>query len=347
MHYAWSANASLARKEWMKNYRYQGGWPALRKCWQGTKRLVTESSPLPLSTEQHPQIDVVAFSVIPKLTALWADFMLEAVLATKSRVIIGDCSGGFEPFQATSDLHTMPLLNYPHGEKLDLFMSKVCRGEFVIICDDDVFWLNPTPWHWAKRQFEANSNVAVVSLKPRSRISTVLAGKVGQPMGSYCIIIRREYWHKEQLSFAVKHLPRNLEYDWFFDTADFANVQLLERGYEIIIAPAEIQQQLVPFDGTSSWTMRIQQRLGRIQRYLTSPLRQEKAYAAIYACRGLSEILGRRYPLLSDYSLVPEKLMGRAEHICRGYLDKSQIHAIENRVAVKLGLLDIHLPEPK
>ena len=89
---------------------------------------------------------------------------------------------------------------YAHGEKLDLFLQKVCSSKFILICDDDIFWLDQSPIAWALDKLKEDPKTVVVSLMPRGHSSELMQEKVGRPMGSYCLVINRELWLKENLS---------------------------------------------------------------------------------------------------------------------------------------------------
>ena len=279
-------NLKFIIKEWRKNYRYQKGIVSLARCLMGTARLLTNNSGR-RERDLNPKVDCITFSVLPKLTALWAIFIEHAIPSQPRRVIVGDCSGEFCALDGNQLLTVFPLLNYPHGTKLDLFIEKVCTAEYVVVCDDDVFWLDTLPWQWAISQFESDPKISVVSLMPRDHVSSVLKDKVTTPMGSYCLILRREIWLREDLSFKIVYPPPEEGYDWFYDTADYANLELLKRGYRVVIAPPEIRKHLVTFEGISQWGLKIQESSGNIRERLDGiTIRIEKAFRTILVLKG-------------------------------------------------------------
>jgi len=330
----------LAKKEWLRNYRYQGGVVAAGRCFVGTVNLWRRhSSLLKLKAHERQLVECITFSVIPRLTLLWAAFIRKAVVPEQFRVIVGDCSGGFRPYQVDKSIHSLPLLNYRHGKKLDMFLKDVSTAKYVIVSDDDVFCLSSFPWHWVSEQFEADPLVAVVSLMPRDRVSSVLRNKLEHPMGSYCLAIRREIWLQEALSFEIVYPLDDADYDWFYDTADYANVQLLKRGYKVIIAPIEIREYFITFEGVSTWLLKIQENSGDItENVRDNPLRQEKALRAILIADGISTLLQQIYddPQLD---LTPKPLLIRARAICVGLLPQSRVREISEEVSRSIEIL--------
>jgi len=288
----------------------------------------------------EPKVNCVTFSVVPRLTALWAVFIERAIFSRPLEVFIGDCSGGYRPLTSTPLIRVFPLFNYTHGTKLDLFLRKVCRAPYVVINDDDVFWLDETPWEWALAQFEKDPSVAVVSLVPRERVTGVLKGKVDQPMGSHCLVLRRKIWLKEALSFKIVNPQPDEDFGWIYDTADYANVELIRRGYKVIIAPPEVRAHLVAFDGTSAWALKIQENSGKILKNLAGiGVRHEKAFRTILVTRGLSDVLATYYPEKGGSQLCPSQLLAEAERTCQGLLSQQGMCEIGREVESQLSLI--------
>jgi len=288
----------LVRNNWRKSYKLHGGVRAAARCLAGQLAL---QSGLPLKRQGHaPTVEIVTFSVVPWMTALWARLISSSLASSNidaGEIVIGDCCGGFGPKHRqlikAHDLRIYFCLNDHHGVKIDLFLDRVCRAPYVLIADDDVFWLNSQPLAWALSQLEANPNIAAASLWPRRNPSSVLrhAG-ISQPMGSHCLLIRRELWRRQNLSFAVAPPPPGVT-DWVYDTGDLANQQLLERGFKIAIAPPEIEKHLLAFEGVSSWILKLQahsrERLTTVLGEI--PIRRQKAWQALFLARGLASLI--------------------------------------------------------
>src|SRR5690606_20839855 len=125
-------------------------------------------------------------------------------------------------------------LNRPHGQKIDFFLKNYITSEYVLLCDDDVLLVDPVGVEWAMDRLLSNPNMAAVSLKPRTRFKWPIDGKEFSPMGTYCVLFRPKVFHSEGLSFRTRHepSPTPLSYRGEYDTGDYANVELLRRGYE-------------------------------------------------------------------------------------------------------------------
>src|SRR5436190_3701641 len=109
----------LIRAEWSKNYAHHGGIVAVGNALRGPRRVrrgdYADSTPR--------SVEVVTFSVVPGMTALWARLINDAIPVEGLRVLIGDCTGGGVWGALDREVTVIPLLNYQHGEKLDLFMG--------------------------------------------------------------------------------------------------------------------------------------------------------------------------------------------------------------------------------
>ncbi len=283
-----------ARENWGKNHKYQGGLGSLFRCWRGQRALERRVPAGP--SDSIGGIEVLTFSVVPWLTALWGRSLQAALSAKGHRLLVGDCSGGFRggwlPFVDRGPIRVLPCLNHHHGEKLDLFVSKVCSSELVMVCDDDIFWLRDEPLTWALERFAQDPTLAVVSLAPRTLISSALEGRVEEPMGSSCLLIRRSIWQREGCSFRMAPDPRGE--DWFFDTCDRANVELLDRGFQIEIAPPEIRRGLVPLEAVSAWILKAQKHPPRrLAQIADLPIRRTKAFRALVTAHRLAHLAGR------------------------------------------------------
>lgn len=323
--------AELMLANWRKNHRHHGLLAAPRCCY-GMSSL-RRMSPLP-ELPRDEGVDCVTFSVVPNLTALWARVMKAAIPGGKARIWIGDCSGGFSAsHHFAPGIRAFPIINYLHGLKLDVFFEKFVRSEYFAISDDDVFWVDQTPWQWAMEQFSRDPKLAVVSLVPRMRFTWDLGGREHRPMGSYCLIIRREIWKKEGLSFQAvpKPSPSKGSYAGLYDTCDFANVQLIERGYNIAIAPPEIRDHLAAFKGVSSAALRIQKDppAGYAQEFRDGPIPMVET---CLAARELSRIVRSVAPPGHNPELVDPALAQRAEHALGPMLTAGERSVIEARV---------------
>jgi hypothetical protein len=334
------ATSHLIKVNWRKNYRHQGGASALSRCLVGTLRLRATSS---WKNRAVHQVDCLTFSVVPRMTAIWAAFIHRAITSSTKRVIVGDCSGGFHRArQPGLEATVIPFLNYGHGQKLDIFMQKVCQAEYVVVSDDDVFWLDNVPWDWVMASFEANSRLAIASLVPRERFRWNINGEFRQPMGSYCLVLRREIWLRENLSFKQVALPspNPKSYKGQYDTADFANLELLRRGYEVVVAPPEIRSHLAVFKGLSSGLVRIQK--DPDDGFLDQLDKPEALLYVAYAVQGLGQIAAELWPACKPHIVSPG-LLNKVQEALEPHLTGDEIKEIQTRVNDQLNLMSTSL----
>lgn len=242
------------RKNLYINYRFHGGLLAAWRCFWGT--LISHFPSFPITKNSPDQMDVLTFSVVPSLTLIWLAFIKRIHLSTPLKVYIGDCSGGIKSKAKKSygGLNIVPYINDAHGQKLDLFIRRYCHAEYILVSDDDVFFLSDAPLVWGLAQMRADPNLAVISFVPRERFAWQINGEEHMPMGSYCLLIRHSIWQRENLSFRTVHepSPNPNSYRGEYDTADFANVALIRNGYRVLIAPPEIRAGILIRKGLSS-----------------------------------------------------------------------------------------------
>jgi len=147
------------------------------------------------------------------------------------------------------------MVNWYHGRKLDFILRRL-SSEFVLICDDDRYVVSdPSEVMPAFHE----EKCVVVSLAPRTWWRFDIDGVMHPAMGSYSLLIQRDRFRNLDLRFASPPTSTTSEQipadgaraPQGFDTADFANLQLLRRGYRVdtSIAPGRF---VVGFDAMSS-----------------------------------------------------------------------------------------------
>ncbi len=322
--------ARLLYADWWKVYRYHGSRSAWT-CLRGSRNLARTAT---RSTAAGVQF--LTFSVVPRLTSLWLASLHRAFGADCPQVTIGDCSGALDRHLAPSPSVTiLPLLNQHHGEKLDLLVERACSGQLLVVCDDDIFWLDREPLDWALAQLQHDERLAVVGVVPKAKVSSVLQGKVELPMGSL-MVLRRDLWLREGLSFRVRDPEPGDAARWIYDTGEYAQVELGRRGYRVALGGTEQRRHLVAFEAISSWALKVQKRRGRIAPAIANvPLRQEKLLRVVAVARGLAEIVRATCPEVSA-DLVPAPLLDRAEAIGQRHLGAERDAAIRHEAAEEL-----------
>ena len=230
------------------------------------------------TSEPADNVQSVTCSVVPGLTRIWSTLFLRATEDWQTEVIMADCSGGTAAWASSEPrIQRIPLFNASHGAKLDLLVSRVCSARLVVISDDDIFWMDGKALGWAIEQLESRPRLAAVSFYPRESTKPILAGKVDQPMGSFCLVIRREVFVREGISFACVATGDG-SYEHTYDTADRAHLELLNRGYEIEIAPEASNGSLCTIEGVSTWSLKLQKHGVKVVKQLQTSLRAEKAF---------------------------------------------------------------------
>ena len=255
-----------------KNYKFSGGIKSLIKCIFNTLLIQLRRN----KVEESEKIEILTFSILPSITLHWLNILTKIFPSKNIKYTVGDCSGSFRGRRYYPDLRHVPFINLEHGVKIDIFIRKVCNSEFILICDDDIFLIDRSPIDWALDKLKSNKKLAAVSLFPRpeykKRLNDYfklydginLRKDISRLMGSYCIIIRRDIWIRENLYFQQVKPENWKDVGNFFDTADYSNLKLIELGYKIEFAPKSLQNKLIFFSSLSLWGIKIQSTLGNI-----------------------------------------------------------------------------------
>jgi hypothetical protein len=324
------------RDEWQKVYRFNGGWKTELECLVGAWRVKQGKNK---TISQVGQLDAVTFSVVPKMTAVWANFSLRIARQVPMRILIADSAGSLpQVLPQQPGMQIFPVFNYHHAHKLDMFVYQVCKAPYVLVSDDDIFWLGSEAIRWALEQFEDNPNLAVVSLLPKNETPDLLKDKVQQPMGSL-FMLRRSIWLKEKLSFAVDKSPLKLGL-WIYDTGEKAQTQLLERGYDIVYLPEPLRQDFVALKGISTWVLKAQKHRGNLRSHIQEHVGlQEKVFQMLVSARRLGAMFSKIYPQYPDANLTHPIFLDKVEHLCRELLDVETMNAIESEINQKMDTL--------
>lgn len=330
----------LLWRNWGINYRYNGGLPAAWRCLHGSQ--VLRRGKFTRTEIRPPLADVVTFSVLPQLTALWIALMNKVIDTSTMSILIADCSGSLQNHIHPGSAATLiPMLNYEHGEKMDLFLYKICQAKYVVVTDDDIFWLDKRPLQWALAQLDSDPQIASASFLPKRVARGQVDDKEHLFLGS-SFVIRRQAWLDERLSFKIDYSPRLKGRYWFYEIGELAQAALLERNYKMAAAPPEIQEDLLTFEGISHWTLKIRKRTGDLSaQFRADPrLRSKKALEAVYTARGLKELIMKYYPEAKEPGLIPERSLQRAEAGCLEILSKKEASDIQSGIEERLSRLN-------
>jgi len=254
------------------------------------------------------ELTIVTFTICPQMARLWHYRAARTFGRLAPNYAIIDSTGILRRPQFHST-RLIPMLNHQHGIKIDRILQRV-RSKYVLICDDDIFFIGLAGIEWALKQFEQSENVVAVSLKPRKRFKWTLNANEYTPMGTYCLLLRPDVIRREKLSFVPVHQPSPtpLSYKGEYDTGDFANVELLQRGYAIHALPQHLQEETyVAFHGMSVVILKMRagyrnpKSIGLDQRWVL--------YRGLSSHLRLREVYSRQFGEQSNWTMLP----GQAE----------------------------------
>jgi len=201
---------------------------------------------------------LLTFTINPDLSRLWYLFAKKS-LGDQVKLVIVDSSGKINKDQFPG-AQIICLWNFHHSKKTDYILYHVVQSRYLWLCDDDVFVMDSSALGQAQKFFHDDEKVAVVSFIPND-YDLVFDQKSHQAMGSYSIFLDRKIFLDEQLSFLpVK--SNNYQYNHgtgYYENADFANEQLLKRGYnvEFLLGEENKYEYVCGFDGVDSARIRM------------------------------------------------------------------------------------------
>jgi len=207
----------------------------LLTCGPGSLKVLFKG---PAKPKKKPLITVITFSIYPELTRIWYYFMDSTLSFLKAKnidaeMLVVDCAGGLDKNQLPNAL-VERFVNERHSRKLDFFIKRYFDSKLVLITDDDCFMLEPGSIMAAVDALLNEEKLAAYSLFPRPDWNFTINGEPMQPLGSYCVVYDREILIKERLSFGIPNV-KNPHNGRPYDTGDFLNEQLLNRGYRAAV----------------------------------------------------------------------------------------------------------------
>lgn len=246
---------------WVPYYRDPflfGALPTLRTAVTGTFNLLDNLVLRPnRQLEANAAATLLTLTINPDVTRLWHYFMRQS-LDSAVQIVIVDSSGQLKKKQFPG-AKIIRMWNFAHSRKIDYLLYHICKNQYIWLCDDDVMILNSEALTGAMNSFaDADQKIAAVSFIPND-IDLVINGKQHQGMGSYCLLIDRNVFMKERLSFSSgKSSNRNFR-SGYYDTGDYANELLLKRGYQVkfLIDPKNKYRYVCGFDGVDSARLRL------------------------------------------------------------------------------------------
>lgn len=199
---------------------------------------------------------VMTCSVSEDYARLWVHFA--SILSnTGWKLVVVDSAGDMNASKLPG-AELIRFLNLYHGRKVDILLKKTITSPIVFLCDDDKFILSDPMCNPNINSALENPQTAAISLCPRRWWWFQIEGKTHLPMGSYALIFKRDIFMKHALCFQspkgllspYKVFAEGVKHQKGYDTADYANEQLLLLGYNIVTLPDN--DYILGFDGLSA-----------------------------------------------------------------------------------------------
>ena len=220
---------------------------------------------------------VFTCSIYPDLTRVWYHFVRRYTDASDVETVIYDCGSRLEQGHFP-DARIVTHPNTDHGTKIDHFVRTSAATPFVFLLDDDVFFLSDRTEPDATASLAVDPRAAVFSYKPRLWWEFDIDGCRHPVMGSYALVFKPQVFRDEELSFCTRKTSdtkiRNGE--GYYDTADYANEQLIRRGYAIRVADdSDRRSKLRSYSAVSSGFVNFARRRLMSRRYRLTRSRSE------------------------------------------------------------------------
>ncbi|MEW6213291.1 MAG: hypothetical protein AB1631_33650 [Acidobacteriota bacterium] len=214
-------------------------------------------------------------SIYPDLTRVWYHFARRYTDASCVQYVIYDCGSRLRK-EYFPDVLIVRYPNVDHGRKIDDCVRKVVDTPLMFLSDDDAFILSDQAEPMAARALLDDGKAAALSFKPREWWEFEIDGLRHPVMGSYSLVFKPEVIKKESLSFRTRPTdePDIRQGSGYYDTADYANKQLLLKGYRIIVPEKDARRELVlSYSAVSSAFLNFARRRWLSRDYhLTKPL---------------------------------------------------------------------------
>jgi hypothetical protein len=193
-------------------------------------------------------------SIYPDLTRVWYHFVRRYTDPVEVATVVYDCGSRLRP-EHFPGARIVRHSNTDHGRKIDHCVRRSAETPLVFLMDDDTFLLSERAEPAAAEALLGDDRAAVLSYKPRGWWELEVDGRRHPVMGSYSLVFKPEVFRREGLSFRTRPTddPRIRNGDGYYDTADYANEQLLARGYEIVVPDDAVRAAMVrSFSAVSS-----------------------------------------------------------------------------------------------
>lgn len=212
---------------------------------------------------------VFTCSVYPDLTRVWYRALSRTFQGSPPPALIFDCAGRLRS-EWFPDAEICRVPNWEHGRKIDLALESLTGADPVLIMDDDAFVLSVPAIERALQWLDDDPGAAVYTFHVRDWWKLPAAGGLHVPMGSYALLVKPDIIRNEGLSFRTvpSSDPSIREATGYWDTADYCQKELLDRGYRIEYGPEEDRLTIPTFFGASGGFLTYARRAILANRYV-------------------------------------------------------------------------------
>jgi hypothetical protein len=189
---------------------------------------------------------VFTCSIYPDLTRVWHHFVRRYTDADEVEVVVYDCGSRLRP-EHFPGARIVRHANTDHGRKIDHCVRETVRTPLLFLTDDDAFVVSDEAEPMAASALLGDERAAAWSFKPRGWWELDVDGERHPVMGSYSLVFKPDLIRRERLSFRTRPTddPRIRNGGGYYDTADYANEQLLRRNYAVLVPDEETRRRMV------------------------------------------------------------------------------------------------------
>ena len=186
-------------------------------------------------------------SIYPDLTRVWHHFVKSYASSKNTQVLIYDCGSRLRA-EHFSGAHIMRHCNVEHGKKIDHCIQHSVATPLLYLADDDTFLTSETAEPLAAETLLSDPRRFAFSFRPRGWWKLNLGGHKYPLMGSDALVFKPEIVRREGLSFSSRRTTDTAirNGSGYYDTGDYAQEQLLRRGYEITFLEKDPAKPMVP-----------------------------------------------------------------------------------------------------
>jgi hypothetical protein len=220
-------------------------------------------------------------SIYPDLTRVWYHFLRRYTDPSEVAAVIYDCGSRLRP-EHFPGARIVRHANTEHGRKIDHCVRESVATPLLFLTDDDSFLLSAEAEPLAAKALLGDERAAAWSFKPRGWWELEIDGVRHPTMGSYSLVFKPDVIRREGLSFRARPTddPQIRNGGGYYDTADYANEQLIRRRYKVLVPDEADRGRMVrSYSAVSSGFVNFARRRWTSGRYRLTRSRGEWAAA--------------------------------------------------------------------